>query len=254
MKNLLLGGLLSLLSFSALSQPQPNAIEAFGVGEYLRYRVHYGILDAGYAELRVPKKMELNGHEVFQVVGTGWSAGMFNWFFKVEDRYESFMTTEDRLPVFFKRRVNEGDYHLSRDITFDREKNLAYTDDQTFEVPENVHDLLSSFYYARTYDLSGIKPGDSFDIEVFLDHEVFKMRLKYLGKETIKSDLGKFDCLKFRPQVQVGSVFSDEEGLTLWVTDDDNHVPVRAQADVLVGSIRMDLIEARNTISPLNPK
>lgn len=226
---------------------------AFKVGEYLKYRVHYGILDAGYAELRVSREAEKYGHETYHVIGTGWSTGMFNWFFKVKDRYESYIDQKHLVPHYFIRDVYEGGYEINRDISFNHNTNKAYTENKEFDVPVGVQDLLSSFYYARSLDVSGMQPGDYFDIPLFLDMENYTMRMKYLGLETINSDVGKFECMKFRPMVQVGNVFRDEEALSLWVTNDDNHVPIRAQADVLVGSIKMDLIEYRNTKTKLNP-
>lgn len=230
---------------------ETERIEAFKVGEYLKYRVHYGIIDAGEAELMVQSEFERETGKAYHLVGKGWSTGMFNWFFKVEDQYESVIDAEHHKPFWFKRDVSEGGYEIYREVNFYREENIAHTEGQDYVVPENVHDLLSAFYYARTMDVSEMAIGDYFDIELFLDKEVFTMRMRYLGKEVVKSDLGKVNCLKFRPVVQAGNVFKDKEALSLWVTDDNMHIPVRAQADVLIGSIKLDLMEYRNTLGTI---
>src|SRR5690606_10376289 len=112
---------------------------------------------------------------------------------------------------------------------------------QTHKVPGSVQDMISAFYYARTIDFSTAKPGDIFTIETFMDDELWPLRMKYVGKETIKLRNGKFRCLKFQPAVQEGRIFKGNDDLNVWVTDDGNRIPVLAQAKVLVGSIKMEL-------------
>ncbi|HUH46398.1 MAG TPA: DUF3108 domain-containing protein, partial [Arenibacter sp.] len=64
---------------------------------------------------------------------------------------------------------------------------------------------------------------------------------KYLGTEVLKTKYGRVECLKFRPYVQSGRVFKEQESLSLWVSNDDNRIPIRIQADLRVGSIKADL-------------
>ena len=78
---------------------------------------------------------------------------------------------------------------------------------------------------------------------MFFDQEVYKFKLKLLGREEIKTKFGKVKTLKFRPYVQSGRVFKEEESLTLWVSDDENKIPVKIQASLLVGSLKAELIE-----------
>ena len=223
---------------------------AFKEGEYLKYRIHYGIINAGIAELMVKGLTNRQGREVYHMVGKGRSVGMAEWFFKTRDTYESYIDTESILPWEFVRDVNEGGYEINRHIIFDHYNNTAKDLDQkktrTYNVPDNVQDLLSSFYYARCVDTRNIAKGDVIPIDMFLDHEHYSFQLKYLGKEDMKSEWGKIRCKKFIPLVQEGRVFAEEEGLTLWVTDDANKIPIRLEAELAVGSIKMDLIEFRN--------
>jgi hypothetical protein len=106
--------------------------------------------------------------------------------------------------------------------------------------------MVSAFYSARNLDLSNAKPGDLFSITCFVDKEIWPLKIKFIGKETIDTDLGKYRCLKFRPIVQKGRVFKKEEDLNVWISDDDNHLPMRVKADVLIGSIKMDITGAKN--------
>jgi hypothetical protein len=100
-------------------------------------------------------------------------------------------------------------------------------------------------------DLNTAKDGDIFTLNCFLDKEIWPLKIKFIGRETIETDLGKVKALKFRPIVQKGRVFKKEEDLNVWISDDDNHIVLKAQADVLIGSIKMELTKAINLANPI---
>ena len=219
--------------------------EAFGRGEVLKYRLHYGWMDAGEIVMEVKEEVKNFGNRsTFHIVGTGVSKGTFDWFFRVRDRYETYIDEELLVPWLFLRRVEEGSYTLSQDYFFNHHKHkVDIGGGVTYDIPPNTQDMLSAFYAARCIDFSNAKEGDIFTINSFVDKELFPLKIKYAGKETIKTNLGKFKCLKFRPVIQKGRVFKKEDDLKVWITDDKNHIPVRVQAELLVGSIKMDLTE-----------
>jgi hypothetical protein len=232
--------------------------KAFKEGEFLEYRIHYGIINAGRAELRV-KNLEFRaGRPVFHVVGTGRTVGMAEVFFRTRDKYESWIDADSLVPHEFIRDVDEGGYIIKRHLHFDhaqqKVKDNLHKVDTVFDIPKNVQDMLSAFYYARTIDGSNLKKGDLIPISVFLDHEVFTFQLKFLGKDKVKSKFGKINCLKFMPYVQSGRVFKEKEGITLWVSDDESKVPIRMEAELAVGSIKMDLSNYKNVHPPLKFK
>jgi len=221
---------------------------AFKAGEILTYRMHYGALNAGVAILEVkPDLIEVNGRKVYHIVGSGYTIGSTDWFFKVRDRYETYMDKDALLPWLFIRRVDEGGYKFSQDYVFNHyTKKVDVGNGEKFDVPAGVQDMVSAFYTSRNLDLSNAKEGDIFTLDCFVDKELWPMNIKYTGKEEIETDIGKFRCLKFRPIVQKGRVFKKEEDLTVWISDDNNHIPMRVQAKVLVGSIKMDITGVKN--------
>lgn len=227
---------------------------AFKEGEVLSYRVHYGIIDAGVAIIEVkPEIEEIGGRKVYHVVGNGYSKGTFDFFFKVRDRYESYIDKDALLPWLFIRRVDEGGYKFSQNYFFNHYKKEVKTEDnQVYSIPDEVHDMISAFYAARNIDFSNAKKGDVFTVMSFVDKELWPLKMKYLGKDEIKTDIGKFKCLKFCPIVQRGRIFKKEEDLLVWITDDKNHIPLRAQAKILVGSIKMDITDIKNNANPLS--
>ncbi len=225
-----------------------NPSTAFKEGEVLAYRLHYGIIDAGVAILEVkPAIMEISGRQVYHVVGNGYSKGTFDWFFKVRDRYETFIDKDAMVPWMFVRRVDEGGVKFSQDYVFNHyTKKVDVGAGEKYDVPVGIQDMLSAFYAARNLDFSEAKEGDVFALNSFIDKELWPVKMRFIGRETIKCEIGTYKCLKFAPIVQKGRVFKSEEDLTVWITDDKNHIPLRAQAKILVGSVKMDITSASN--------
>ncbi len=218
---------------------------AFQPGEKLIYRLTYGFFDAGEAVLSVDESDKVvNGRKLWRVKGVGRTISAFEWFYKVNDRYESYMDAEGMFPWLFVRRVNEGGYIINQDYTFFQHQNKVDNGEgKKFDVPDLVQDMISSFYYARTLDYDNAKIGDRFLVNIFLDDELYPTQIKYLGKEIVKTRKGKFRCHKFAPVVQEGRVFNSEEDLTVWITDDENKIPIVAKANIKVGSMKMHLVE-----------
>lgn len=240
--------LLIFLFFSVKSVGQNHSYQH---GEWLKYRIHYGLLNAGFAELRVAEETE----EEFHVVGTGKTTGMVSVFFKVKDRYESYFSKSDQSPRHFIRRVDEGGYIINRDIHF--QDSLAITEDfkknriDSLAVGE-VYDMLSAFYKLREMDFAEFKNGDTVNMNLFFDREVYPFQMKLIDRELIRTKFGKIKTLKFRPMVQSGRVFKEQESLTIWVTDDANKIPVRIKASLAVGSLKADLASYKGLSNPFN--
>ncbi|MFT6715603.1 MAG: hypothetical protein ACJA0Q_000230 [Saprospiraceae bacterium] len=257
---LCLGAVFILVSGGAFSQNLRKVThQAFKRGEVLEYKASYGVIDAARAKLTVMSDAVMVGkRSTYHVVGTGKSLGAFSWLFKVKDRYESFIDDKAMVPWVFLRRVHEGGFVMKRNIYFNqykhtaKVKNLKDKSKKKYDVEPNAQDLLSSFYFARTLDLQNAKIGQEFTIPTFFDHENYPMKLKFLGKEVIKTSLGKFNCLKFVPLLQEGRVFKAKESMTIWLSDDQNKVPIRLKTNLLIGSVKLDLDSYSGLIAPLS--
>jgi hypothetical protein len=247
---------LAVMNYSAaqIKDLPKVSLAAFKLGEKLEYKLHYGIVNAGIIKLEVkPELQNANGRDIIHVVGDGYSTGSFDWFFKVRDRYETFIDKDALVPWLFVRRVREGGYKLDQNYKFNQfTKKVDNGEGTSFDIKDNTHDMISAFYAARNLDFTNAKENDVFSVNSFVDNENFTVKIRYIGKEVISTDLGKFSCIKFRPLVQRGRVFKQEEDLNVWITDDKNHIPLRAQAKILVGSIKMDLIKYENLANPIS--
>lgn len=226
----------------------PKDKTAFKPGEWLKFRVHYGILNASYATLHL-KTDTVDSIPVYHVVGKGKTTGFASIFFKVDDTYESYFDKKDGKPYRFVRKIYEGGYTKDVEINFDHNKEVAVLNDKknnkqmNFKVEDSVQDLISAFYYLRNnYDFTDLVEGESLRLKVLYDDDgIFNFKLKYLGKEILKTKFGKVECLKFIPLVQSGRVFKEQESLALWVSNDRNKIPIRIKADLVIGAITADL-------------
>ncbi len=232
------------------------SFEPFTEGERLDYLVHYGFLDAGVASIEVKRGQKtVQGKPVYHVVGTGKSTGAFNWFFKVNDIYESYIDKAELFPYVFKRDISEGGYEFQQRYEFEQlDQKVKTHKGKEFKVPTGVQDMMSAYYFARSIDISKYNVGDVIEFQAFVDDKLEPLKIRYVGRETIEIKSGTYKCLKFQPLVQAGRVFNDPEDLTVFITDDQNRIPVLAKANVLVGSIKMELTNYQGIAHPLAKK
>lgn len=244
MKKILLLILFFILSNDTFAQNE----SAFDTGEWFKFKMSYsGWMKAGEATLKVNEDV-INGKPVYHVVGKGKTTGAIRWFFKVKDRYESYFDKNALVPYKFIRNIDEGGHTKNIEIDFDQQKNKAHIFNKkhnkrkVIDTKPNIQDMVSTFYYLRNnLDVDQLKIDDEVRTDMFFDGENYGFKIKYLGKETIRTNFGKVECLKFRPYVMAGRVFKESESLTLWVSADQNRIPIRMKADLAVGSLRADL-------------
>ena len=216
-KILLLLILITTVSFDSAQQ------DAYDVGEYFKLRIHYGIVNAGYATLEV-KDATVNNKKAFHVVGKGYTTGMSRFFFKVDDLYESYIDKETGNPVQYVRKINEGGYTKNQEGFINQTTNRVVVKDyknkseKTLMVPKNTQDILSTFYYLRNHpNIDKLKVGEAIAIDMFFDDETTKFKLKFIGRENITTKFGVVPSMVFRPLVQSGRVFKEQESLTVWI-------------------------------------
>ena len=225
----------------------------FKAGEVLEYRLHYGVINAGTAKLEIKKlDKKISDREVYHIVGTGRSRGAFDWFFKVRDRYETYLDTKGVFPWLFVRDISEGGYKKHQTYKFVQNENLVDNGKgKKMDVPHGIQDMLSSFYYARSINYKNAKVGEVFTIWSFVDDEVWPLKIRLGGRETIKVGGKKYKAMKFHPVVQEGRLFETEDDVSVWISDDENKIPLLAQGKVWVGSIKFELTKATGLANPL---
>lgn len=227
---------------------------AFQPGELLQYKIKYGFISAGEAELGVKEDKVIAGHKTTHLVASGFTTSAVKLLVKVNNRYDSYIDQETVLPYLFTESVKEDNYRRDGYVNFDRNKNRVITNKETEDVPAGTMDIISAFYYARSLDLSQVKVGDVFHLRYYMEDSDYPLDITYLGKENVKTKLGTFSCLKFSPSVLPGRVFREDSKMYLWITDDLNRVPLKVEAEILIGSIYMELMDYSGLKYPMAQK
>jgi hypothetical protein len=262
--------LLLVVSEATLSQSvNPCGIvnRSFASGEKLVFEISYTWLfvwtDVGMAELTVSAEKRF-GRDLLHIKASGETHTFYNWFFEVHDLYETWVDPVTVEPVYFNRDIYEGGFTKENEYFYDWNKNQVAIRVRrkkgpnrydTLSVSRCTYDVISAVYAARNLDFSGIKPGKTFPVEVLMDEEVYHIGYRFLGREEKRvSGLGRFRCLKFQIDVVAGDIFSGDQKLYLWVTDDANKLPVAVETPIQVGSIKARLTTYEGLRHPLSSK
>jgi hypothetical protein len=248
------------LSFAGFANAQPQTGDTMMVpfrrGEKLLYRVYFksfitGKVTAGDLTLEVThNNKKFNGRGTYHLQCVGKSRGTFNWFMKIEDKFESYIDEKSLVPWYFSRKIREGHYKKDEEVEFFPDQNLAISPKAVKKIPSMIQDILSAYYYTRTTDFTKMNPGEEFTLPIFFDDSIFVSRIICHNRETIQTQLGSFSCVSFRPMVMVGNVFNDRYPLTVWITDDENKIPVLIRSSLVLGRIEVELVGSSGLAKP----
>lgn len=247
-----------LLQFSYLDAQEiftpdikPNT--AFKAGENLTFQIRYGFIVAGITTLSLNEEV-YDDKTVFHAMALGETTGMANTLYGVRDVYESWFDKETNLPYKQVRNIKEGHYTKYNEVTYNRLNNTVNSKlSGLHNVPEKILDLASTFYYLRRVDFSKMKEGDVIMVNMYFDDEIFPFRLRYRGKDFVRTKIGKISCFKISPVVEVGRMFKAQDDLTIWFSDDESHLPVLVKMDIrIVGAVVLKLVKYENTVSHID--
>ncbi len=249
--------LIFIFTFWVVSLTAQNGnFSAFKTGEELTYRVFYSspIIDATAGEAKlVIKKDSLfipyknSKEEVLHITGSGSSKGLFDFFYTVRDTFETYVNRKTLLPYRFIRATHEGNFKRHDRVWFNRDSLTAETSRKIISIPADVHDMISAIYYMRLLNIDNYADKDSmYIINFYLDDSVYYSAVKFLGRDTVKTSLGYIPSIKIAPMMATGEVFAKKYPMFVWVTDDKNHIPVLVSSEVIVGSVKMELIKYKN--------
>ncbi len=223
---------------------------AFRQGERLTYVIHYKWLgirtDVGSAEVSLLDGGMRNGRRLLHPVAVGSTYKFWDVFFKVRDRYESKFYEDSVRPVYFHRDIHEGKYTIQNfynwnDSTHAIEAEVVKSKgviDTLLPGHECTFDILTLFYNARNMDLEALEAGVNNPVSFAIDEEIFDIYFRYIGREEKRiPGLGVYRTLKFAAKVVAGEVFTGEQEMLIWVSDDMNRVPLLFESPVIVGSV-----------------
>ena len=222
----------------------------FGPGEKMVFSIGYGVVDAGEAIVEIIGLTEYQGNTCYQIQSKANSNRFFSSVYKVRDKIISYMDVETLYSRYFYKRLREGDYKKSVEISFDHENEVAkYADGNNYPTTFGVQDVLSAGYFVRTLDLEN---NTVFDFPAHSSRKTYDLKVFVRGKEKIEVEAGTFECFVVEPVMQGEGLFKHEGKLTIYLSDDKYRVPILINTKVPVGSITVELKEFHPG-RPLNP-
>jgi len=234
-----------------------SKIKSFKLGEELEYKVRFSIFTVGKATVKIDDQYHMiNSKLCYNVNAYGRTNGWISWLSKVDDVWGAYLNAETLLPEVAYRKLKEGKYyrdelvifnHQASEVTVKYKKEM--TDEyqsQNYKIPQNTKDLVSGFFHLRTIDFNNVHEGDTISISGFYEDQIYSLSVIFVEREVIRTSLGKIPTFKLRPVIPNNSLFDGKNSVLCWISDDFNHIPVRVQAKMFIGSAGLELVGVRN--------
>jgi len=272
MKNKLLGIVIILVFAFNLANAQDTLKKeyrkvtqnAFGLGERLEYEISYGFLTAGYVVFEIaPNFVVMNGRNCYDITATLNSASSFEWVYMIQDRYKCYLDADGLFPWKFEQSIKEGDFSKDFTVIFDNENNKVKTTNTTkgekkpdgeFSIKPYSLDIISAFYFARTMNVQNMNKGEIIVLNSFYDDKNYDLKIKILDKESIDVPAGDFRSVVVQPLAEEGALIKKAENIAVWISQDERKIPVLVKLDIIVGSVKAELISYKNLSGPLDSK
>lgn len=238
--------------------------ESFIRGEVIRFKMTYGLLTVGKGSVTImPEYYRINGRDCFKIDVRGKTAGVADWFTRVDDVYGAYVDTAAIVPHQFYRFVRQGKHKKDEWTNFDhvnKKIEVKTLDNKTgklkepkyYDAPAQVRDMIAGFLYLRSMDITNLRIGDTISVKGFYEDEFYNLKIVYRGKETIRVKAGKIRTVVFKPVMPYNRVFAGENSVTAWFSDDKNRIPVKISTAMFIGNAGVELIEYSGLKNPLN--
>jgi len=257
--------ILTIILFPVLTQAQCyQGNTVFGDGEDISYTVHYnwGPIWVNAGEVTFKAKLEKKGEkQVWHLTSSGKTFSSYDVLFKVRDYYETWVDPETFKTINFKRYIFEGGYTLVNTLNFDYGKKQIFSSTKsnnnpvrfdTVAIQQCSFDMLAAVYYTRTIDFQHTPMYQKKQVSVVIDDHVYNIFVRPLSREVVENSDGKrYNCIKISAKMVEGTIFKGDEDVLVWISDDENHLPVYIEARILVGTVKAYLHEAKGLRNPM---
>ena len=232
---------------------------SFGRGEVINYKVHYGLLNAAEATVETGSGVEhVNNRPCYKATVSGRTTGSFDFFLRIRDQWRAYIDTTSILPLRAQRDIAEKNYRKKETVDFDQRLDLADVQDHTHnerksvKVANNCLELVSGFYYLRTLNFDRMKPGDVVKVPGYFDGDNFMLEIVFKGRQVVATKAGDIRVFKLVPRMPDNKLFKGENAISVYFSDDQNKIPVLFQAEMFVGSVKVDMYQCKGLKSRLN--
>ena len=264
---ILLTGFVFVVAFNF---SQRNTLEVhnhknFAVGEQIEFKINYGVFTVGKAKMKIHKTIHnINYRGCYKVDAWGKTSGLVSWISRVDDNWGAYVDTISLVPHISYRNIKEGRYRKNELVKFDHTTNnieVKEFNDSTGQFKEpmyyasptkNTRSIISVFMYLRTIDFNSMPIGDTLMIPSFFEDTFYELEIIYKGKGKVKTKVGKFNAIKLVPIIPDNKIFDGENSITMWLSDDNNRLPIKVEADLFIGSSGIEIIHYEGVKNPIN--
>lgn len=256
-----------LLIITFLALALPLSAQLYHPGEVLQYRVSYKAkmfpnTEVGAVEVKTTET-ELEGKKCYLVEGIGRTLPTYRWFYNMEDIYRIWVDPADMRTRRFASDIREGDYTFESRFVYVWADSVVHTRWRSRQNPfaekhmkltcESM-DPVSLFFNLRSARAEDFVEGAPATLQMVLQDTIRHLKYSFLGRENKKiRNMGKFKTLKFDCQLGTteGYSFTDGTVFTIWISDDENKIPLYIESPVRVGSINAYISGYKNLKYPL---
>jgi len=234
----------------------PN--NSFKSGEKFTFRIHYSIFNAGEAIFETSSELyKVNDRDCYKITVFGRSTGAFDMMMPIRDTWGTYMDTAAFISHRSYRDIAENNYRLKEYVNFfpmdgvarvERHRNGVKTEE--YSIPTNIHDIVSGFYFLRTIDYNHLEKGTIIRLNAFFENELYDFKIRYEGKKILKTKFGKTEAFKLVPVLPANSLFDGGNAISCWLSADENKIPLKVKAKMLVGAVEIDLEHFSGLKSP----
>ena len=234
---------------------------SFGRGEVIRYTVHYGLINGGEATVETANGLErVNDRPCYKATVSGRTTGSFDFFLRIRDQWRAYIDTTSILPLRAQRDIAEKNYRKKETVEFDHLHHVADVQDHdrekpkrtTVKVAQNSLELVSGFYYLRTINFERMRVGEVLKMPGYFDGENFVLEVTYKGREIVETKAGNIRTFKLVPKMPNNKLFRGENAISVYLSDDRNKIPVLFQAEMFVGTVKVDMVRYQGLKWKLN--
>jgi hypothetical protein len=244
--------------------------QRYFAGEKLYYRAAYRaklVLNTEVGEVSVITNVEVvDGKEVYRVTGNGRTLPFYRWVFDMNDTYNIWVDKSTLRTYRFESDLKEDDYTFRSYYSYDWDAKTVYTwsqrrketpKERTMALTPTSMDAVSLYFNLRSIDLKSFREGEDLVLDMVLEDTIRQLRYRYIAREKVKvPQLGYFDTMKFACTIGSSEEFSFTDGseFFIWITNDENKIPVMLASPVRIGEVRLYLDKYEGLRHPLTSK
>ena len=242
----------------------PVEYNPVNAGETFEYKVTFGFFTVGKAQIQTSQKIyRVNGRPCYKIEVRGKTSGAVNWVAAVDDTWGAYVDTLAFLPYLAYRNIKENNYRKNELTKFDQrnkmvelkvlnQKTGSFKEPTIFQAMEPVRDVVAGYTYLRTLNYENKVEGDTISLYGVLEDEFYHLKVLFAGREVLSTKLGKISAYKLVPVMPTNQLFSGENAITIWLSADENKIPLKVEANMVIGKAGCEIIEVQHLKSQLH--